>query len=62
MAEEDGRSLGAVTSELLADAMAGRRRRAAKTTPFVWPVCAMHALVSVDDKGALYAALDADRS
>lgn len=61
LAEADGRSMGSVMSELLADAVAGRRTARA-VAPFVWPVHSMNARVSLDDKDALYAVLDADRS
>ncbi len=53
--------MGSVMSELLADAVAGRRTARA-VAPFVWPVHSMNARVSLDDKDALYAVLDADRS
>lgn len=59
--EKEGRSMGAVVSELLADALA--RRRAARGRPgFRWTSRAMKALVDLSDKDAVYAVLDADRS
>jgi hypothetical protein len=60
--EKEGRSMGAVVSELLADALS--RRRAARTRPpaFRWTARPMNALVDLADKDALYAALDAPRS
>jgi hypothetical protein len=58
--EKEGRSMGAVISELLADALA-RRRTARGRTAFRWTSRPMTALVDLDDKDALYAALDADR-
>lgn len=59
--EKEGRAMGAVVSELLADALA--RRRAARTRPaFRWTSRPMKALVDLSDKDALYAALDAERS
>jgi hypothetical protein len=59
--EKEGRSMGAVVSELLADALA--RRRGSRTRPaFRWTSRPMKALVDLSDKDALYAALDADRS
>jgi hypothetical protein len=56
--EKDGRSMGAVVSELLADALA--RRRAARTRPaFRWMSRPMRALVDLTDKDAVYTALEA---
>jgi hypothetical protein len=59
--EREGRSMGAVVSELLADALA--RRRAGRERPaFRWTSRPMKALVDLTDKDALHAALDGDRS
>jgi hypothetical protein len=59
--EKEGRSMGAVVSELLADALA--RRRAARRRPaFRWTSRPMKALIDLSDKDALHAVLDADRS
>lgn len=59
--EKEGRSMGAVVSELLADALA--RRRASRTQPaFHWTSRPMKALIDLSDKDAMYAVLDADRS
>jgi hypothetical protein len=61
--EREGRSMGAVVSELLADALARRRGRAARERPaFRWTSRPMKALVDLADKDALHAALDRDRS
>jgi hypothetical protein len=57
--EKEGRSMGAVVSELLADALARRGRRARPS--FSWTSRPMKALVELADKEAVYAALDADR-
>jgi hypothetical protein len=58
--EKEGRSMGAVVSELLAEALA--RRRSPRTRPsFRWTSRDMKALVDISDKEAVYAALDADR-
>ena len=57
--EREGRSMGAVVSELLADALA--RRRSTRTS-FRWTSRPMNALVEVSDKEAVDAALDAERS
>jgi hypothetical protein len=59
--EREGRSMGAVVSELLADALA--RRRALRRRPaFHWTSRTMKALVDLADKDAVYAALEPDRS
>jgi hypothetical protein len=58
--EREGRSMGAVVSELLAEALA--RRRSSRARPsFRWTSRDMNALVDLSDKEAVYAALDADR-
>jgi hypothetical protein len=59
--KREGRSMGAVISELLADALA-RRRPSRSRPPFRWTARPMKALVDLADKEAVYAALDADRS
>jgi hypothetical protein len=58
--EKEGRSIGAVVSELLAEALA-RRRSSHKPPPFRWNSSPMKSLVDLMDKEAVYAALDADR-
>lgn len=58
--EKEGRSLGAVVSELLADALA-RRRSSQSRPPFHWTSRPMKALVDLADKEAVNAALDADQ-
>jgi hypothetical protein len=58
--EREGRSMGAVVSELLAEALAKRRSSRAKPS-FRWTSRDMKALVDLSDKEAVYAALDADR-
>ncbi len=51
--------MGAVVSELLAEALA--RRRPTRAAPsFRWTSRAMKARVDLSDKEAVYAALDAD--
>ena len=59
--EKEGRSMGAVVSELLADALA-RRRAPRGRAAFRWTSRPMNALVDLSDKEAVFAALDADRS
>lgn len=58
--DREGRSMGAVVSELLADALA-RRRGPRKKPPFHWTSQPMKARVDLQDKDAVYGALDADR-
>ncbi len=58
--EREGRSMGAIVSELLAEALAGRR--SLHTPPaFRWTTRDMKPLVDLSDKEAVYAALDAER-
>lgn len=57
----EGRSLGKVISELLAEALVERKKR--RPAPhFEWISRPMGALVDLSDKEALYAALDRDES
>ena len=57
--EREGRSIGAVVSELVAEALA--RRRPSRALPsFSWTSRRMKSLVDLTDKEAVYAALDAD--
>jgi hypothetical protein len=57
--EKEGRSMGAIVSELLAEALA--RRRSTRAAPsFRWTSRAMKPRVDLSDKEAVYAALDAD--
>jgi hypothetical protein len=57
--EREGRSMGAIVSELLAEALA--RRRSTRATPsFRWTSRAMKSRVDLSDKEAVYAALDVD--
>lgn len=55
--ERDGRSMGAVVSELLAEALARRRSSHARPT-FRWTSRDMRLLIDLSDKEAVYAALD----
>jgi hypothetical protein len=61
LGQKEGRSLGAVVSELLADALANRSR-AVSPVPFTWTSRRMGARVDLSDKDALYAVLDEDRA
>lgn len=58
--ETEHRSMGAVVSALLADALA-RRRASQPRRAFSWTSRAMKVRVDLADKDAMYAALDADR-
>jgi hypothetical protein len=60
--EKEGRSMGAVVSELLADALGRRRGSGTRPTKFQWTSRPMKALVDLGDMEAVYAALDADRT
>jgi hypothetical protein len=60
--EKEGRSMGAVVSELLADALGRRRGSGTRPTRFHWTSRPMNALVDLGDKDAVYAALDVDRT
>jgi hypothetical protein len=59
--EREGRSMGAVVSELLGDALA-RRGTSRRRPAFQWTSRPMQALVDLADKDEVYAALDADRA
>ena len=59
--KRERRSMGAVISELLADALA-RRRRSQSRPPFRWRSRPMKSLVDLTNKEAVDAAMDADRS
>lgn len=59
--EKEGRPMGAIVSELLAEALA-RRRASRPRPPFRWTSRPMRALVDLTDKEAVYAALDGNRS
>jgi hypothetical protein len=56
--EKEGRSMGAIVSELLAQALANRPARARPS--FRWTSRPMKALVDISDKDAVYAVLDSD--
>ena len=57
--EKEGRSIGAVVSELLAEALASRRPSRARPS-FHWTSRPMKALVDLADKEAVHAELDKD--
>jgi hypothetical protein len=58
--QREGRSMGAVVSELLAEALARRRPSRARPS-FRWTSRPMKSLVELTDREAPYAALDADQ-
>jgi hypothetical protein len=60
--EKEGRSMGAIVSELLADALARRRGSSAARPAFAWTSRSMRARVDLADKDAVHAALDGDGS
>jgi hypothetical protein len=57
--EREGRSIGSIVSELLAEALA-RRRPSHARPPFRWTSREMKSLVDLADKETVYAALDAE--
>ncbi|MGC2786991.1 MAG: hypothetical protein WA397_24820 [Roseiarcus sp.] len=57
--EREGRSMGAIVSELLAEALA-RRHSGPAAPSFRWTSRAMKSRVDLADREAVYAALDAD--
>jgi hypothetical protein len=59
--KKEGRSMGAVISELLAEALA-RRRPSRSRPPFRWTSRPMKSLVDLTDKEAVHAAMDAGHS
>src|SRR5437660_12852272 len=59
---KEGKALGDLASELLAAAIASRKTSSPKTVRLRWTSQAMGALVDLDDKEALFAALDAENS
>ena len=57
--EREGKSIGTVVSELLAEALARRNSPRARPS-FRWTSRPMKARIDLADKEAVYAALDAD--
>jgi hypothetical protein len=58
--EEEGKSLGALVSELLAEGLAAHRRRGTKKPPaFRWLSKSMGARIDLTDKEAVWEVLDA---
>lgn len=60
--KREGKSLGRLISDLLAQALGERRRaRAGTRPPFAWTSRPMGARIDLSDKDALHAALDEER-
>ncbi|HEY1362806.1 MAG TPA: hypothetical protein VGF60_11235 [Xanthobacteraceae bacterium] len=59
--EREGRSLGVIVSELLAEALA-RRRPSSGRRSFRWTSRPMKSRIDLMDKEAVHLALDAERS
>ena len=58
--KKDGRSMGRIVTDLLADAL-GRRRRPSGKQELRWTSRRMRARVDLADKEAVYRVLDSDR-
>lgn len=58
MQKKEKKSLGALVSQLVAEALARRSRTREKAREFRWTTRAMGARVDITDKDALYAALE----
>jgi predicted AAA+ superfamily ATPase len=58
--KREGKSLGRLMSDLLAEALGRRRIRAEPPPPFTWNVTRGKPLVDLADKDGLYEILDAE--
>lgn len=58
--KREGKSLGRLMSDLLAEALGRRRARAEPPQPFTWNTTRGRPLVDLADKDRLYEILDAD--
>lgn len=58
LGRRDGRSLGRVVSDLLARSLVEERRQAPPAPAFRWLSRRMDALVDLDDRDAVYDAMD----
>ncbi len=56
--KREGKSLGRLISDLLAEALARKRAARSQPVPFRWASRSMRARVDLSDKDALYAALE----
>lgn len=59
--KKQGRSMGRIVTDLLADALARRKGPAPATQELRWTSRPMRALVDLADKEAVHRALDSDR-
>jgi hypothetical protein len=62
LTRREGKALGRVVSELLAESLGRRRAHAPAAPPFAWTSRLMDARVDLADKDAVQAALDASES
>ena len=58
--KQEGKSLGRLVSELLAEAIGRRKTRGRKSAPFKWNTTRGRLLVDLTDKDVVYEILDAD--
>ncbi len=58
MQKKEGKSLGRLISDLLAQSLAGRRRGSAVRPPFRWRSKPMRARIDLEDKEAVRAAIE----
>jgi hypothetical protein len=58
MQKREGKALGALVSELVAQALASRKAAMTSPRPFTWLSRPMGARVNLADKDAMYAVLD----
>lgn len=56
--KQEGKSLGRLVSDLLAEVLGQRRARARRRPPFRWISRPMHARVDLDDHDAVLDAMD----
>ena len=58
--KQQGKSLGRLMSDLLAESLARHRSSRTRAAPFTWVSRTMQARVELSDKDALYAVLDGE--
>jgi hypothetical protein len=58
--KDEGKTLGRLVSDLLAEALGRRRKGRRRTEPFGWIARPLHARVDLSDKEAVRAALESD--
>ncbi len=59
--KREGKPLGRMISDLLAQALRDTRHRAAKPAPFAWTTRTMHARIDLSDRDAMLDAMDEPR-